>query len=270
MQEIEDNPVSTDVFNTNVSVIQQIPARGNRLLPFPPSSKSAARFSGLLTNRLLVALPGSDFARLLQYLEPVTLVAESDMVKFGESAEFVYFPETAVISQLHLLEDGNTSAAAIIGKEGLIGLSAILDSRPALYWSHVTIGGSAVCASVEVIRKEFARGSFLQKVLLAYAQSRLTQLSQQAVCNGRHLMFDRLCTWLLMVHDRAGNQALPLTHEKIAQHLGARRAGVTSSCHTLRDQNVIRYQRGMITICDRERLETMACECYGVMKQLGA
>jgi CRP-like cAMP-binding protein len=224
-------------------------------------------FNGLLTNKLLAALPGPDFARLLPRLEPVSLISGQDVYKFGEAIDFAYFPETVVISQIYFLEDGSTTGAAIVGREGMTGLSAIFDSRPPTYWTRITIAGSALRVEQEVIKREFARGEAMQKLLLGYTSTRLAQLSQRAVCNGRHNLEGRLCTWLLMIHDRASEQQLPLTHEEIAHHLGARRAGVTSSCNVLRDNGIIHYRRGLIRILDREKLESVACECYRMLRQ---
>lgn len=224
-------------------------------------------FNGLLTNVLLAALPGADFARLLPHLEPVAFLINQDVYKFGEDIDFVYFPETAVISHLYSLADGSTAGAAIIGREGMTGLSTIFDTRPPTYLTQVTIGGSALRADAEVIRQEFLRGGALQQILLRYTNARLAQLSQRAVCNGRHKLDERLCTWLLMIHDRAGDEPLPLTHEEIAHHLGARRAGITNFCNDLRDSGALDYRRGIIRIHDRQKLEAAACECYQTLKQ---
>lgn len=224
-------------------------------------------FNGLLTNKLLVSLPGTDFARLLPHLEPVSLLSGQDVYRFGEGMGFVYFPETAVISHIYFLEDGSTTGAALVGREGMIGLSSIFDSRPPSYWTRVTIGGIALRVDREVIKQEFARGEAMQKLLLGYTSARLAQLSQRAVCNGRHNLEGRLCTWLLMIHDRVSDAHLPLTHEEIAHHLGARRAGVTSSCNFLRDSGIIHYRRGSIRILDRKKLETVACECYRMLRE---
>jgi CRP-like cAMP-binding protein len=224
-------------------------------------------FNGLLTNKLLAALPGADFARLLPYLEPVALLPNQDIYKFGEAINFVYFPETAIVSHLYFLEDGSTTAAAIVGREGIIGLSAIFGSCPPSYWTQVTIGGSAMRAETEVIMREFQRGGALQQLLLTYTSTRLAQLSQRAVCNGRHKLEARLCTWLMMIHDRVSEEPLLLTHEEIAHHLGARRAGITTSCNALREMGAIDYSRGRIHIIDRDKLETAACECYRNLKQ---
>jgi CRP-like cAMP-binding protein len=225
-------------------------------------------FNGLLTNKLLTALPGDDFARLLPHLEPVSLSCGEDIYGAGEGIHQVYFPETAIISHLYFMEDGSMTSASVIGREGLVGLSAIFDSRPPSYWTQVTIAGSALRVETGIIKREFARGDAMQRILLSYTGARLAQLSQKAVCNGRHRLDERLCTWLLMIHDRAGEEQLPLTHEEIAHHLGARRAGVTTSCTALRDIGAISYRRGMIHILDRQRLEAAACECYQALRQI--
>lgn len=240
-------------------------------MPHAQRQSSATRpipFNGMLTNKLLAALPGEDCARLLPYLEPVTLVGGEDLYRFAETIDFAYFPETAVVSHIYFMEDGSATAAAIIGREGMIGLSAILDSRTPSYWTKITVGGNALRISTGTLKQEFQRGGALQQLLLAYTSARLTQLSQRAVCNGRHKIDARLCTWLLMVHDRACEKPLPLTHEEIAHNLGTRRSSITTACNALRDSNIIAYHRGMIRILDRSMLEAMACECYRMLKQI--
>lgn len=224
-------------------------------------------FNGLLGNKLLTALPGADFARLLPYLEPVSLACGEDLYGFGESVDFVYFPESVVLSQIHLLADGSTVEAALIGKEGMTGLSAIFDSPRPTHWTQVTLGGSALRVKTEVIREDFVRGQAMQQLLLSYANERLAQLAQRAVCNGRHSVDQRFSSWLLMVHDRAGDNELPLTHEQIAQHLGTRRAGITIAATSLRDKQIISYKRGHLQITNRQALEDIACECYRTLNQ---
>ncbi|HVF55318.1 MAG TPA: Crp/Fnr family transcriptional regulator [Pyrinomonadaceae bacterium] len=224
-------------------------------------------FNGLLTNKLLTALPGEDFARLLPHLKPVSLSFGERLNGDEVGVSYAYFPETAVISHLYFMEDGSMTSAAVIGREGIVGLSTIFDAGRPSYWTQVTIGGSALVAETEVIKREFARGGEMQSLLLGYTGTRLAQLSQRAVCNGRHRLDERLCTWLLMIHDRAGEEHLPLTHEDIAHHLGARRAGVTTSCNSLRIAGAINYRRGLIDILDRQKLEACACECYRALRQ---
>lgn len=238
-----------------------------RRIPNTFKPERQIQFSGLLTNQLLTNLPGPVFATVLPYLEPISLSAGQEIYSCGAKIESVYFPETAVISQLSYLEDGSATEVAIIGYEGLVGLPAILESRPSTHWTEATIGGTALRASVDVVREEFGRSGSFQKQVLAYTSFYLNQVSQRAVCNSRHRLEERLCTWLLMVHDRARGTQLPLTHELIAEHLGARRAGITSFCTLLREYGAIAYQRGVISIVNRQLLEEIACECYRTLIQ---
>jgi CRP-like cAMP-binding protein len=250
-------------------LLDLIPAAGPRPNEVSANGNGLSRaipFDGLLTNKLLTALSGQDLVGLLSYLEPVTFEAGRNVYELGKEIDFVYFPETAIVSNFHSLEDGTTSEAAIIGNEGMVGVSAILDSRAPSYWTHVTIAGSAVKCSREIIKQEFARSSTMQEVLLKYMNVLLSQLSQRAVCNGSHHLDERLSTWLLMIHDRANGDPLSLTHEEIADHLGTRRAGITGACNSLRASGAIGYSRGQMTIIDRSMLEAAACECYETLR----
>jgi CRP-like cAMP-binding protein len=227
-------------------------------------SEEGVAFGGLLTNKLLRAMPGEEFTRLLPHLQPVFLSPFENIYGLGETARFAYFPEGAVICHLYLLEDGGTAEAAMIGREGMIGLSAVFDTPPPACLTHVVMGGSALRISVEVLRREFARSHTLQRLLLRYSGSRLEHVSWRVVCNSRHAAEARLCSWLLMISDRAGEDQLPLTHEQMARHLGIRRAGVTQVATSLRDRGAIGYSRGVITILDRSLIQAAACECYGI------
>ena len=223
-------------------------------------------FNGLLTNHILSGLPGKDFAHLLQFLEPVSLASGQNVFNAGESIEYVYFPETAVISHMHFLEDGSSASTSVVGNDGVIGLTSLFDLAPPWCWAEVTISGNALRMKPGVLRAEFTRGGSFQSLILRYMRSRLEQVSQRAVCHGRHIMRERLCTWLLLVKDRVAEEPIALTHEKIAQHLGARRAGVSSACNALRDLGIIKYKRGQLRIVDRELLERLACECYRALR----
>jgi len=240
------------------------------MLPVRADHKFPQRipFNGLLTNKLLTALPGDEFAQILPHLEPVSLLTGQDLYEFGASVDFVYFPETAVISHVYFLQDGSATAAAIVGKEGMVGISAILDAPRPVYWDHVTIGGTAVRARSEIVKQQFHNGSTLQKLLLKYMSTCLAHLSQKAICNGRHRLEERFCTWLLMIQDRISEPRLQLTHEQMAQHLGARRAGITDTCNALRESGIITYHRGLVSIVNRLMLEAAACECYNALREL--
>jgi CRP-like cAMP-binding protein len=221
----------------------------------------------LLTNRLLSALPAEDFARLFPALEPVSLVAGEVLYKLDAEMRYAYFPETAVVSHLHILSEGGMTEADMVGREGMTGLSAVFNVPPPAYVSEVALAGGALRARVDVLRQEFARGGAFQQVLVKYAAARIALLARRAVCNGNHRVEERLCTWLLMMHDRAGEAPLALTHERISRHLGTRRAGVTSAATTLRDRGIIDYTRGHISVTDRAALEAAACECYPSVRE---
>jgi CRP-like cAMP-binding protein len=241
----------------------RLPAALNR----PQQIVREFSFNGLLTNQILTALPGEDFARLLPQLEPVSLVAGENLYVFAEDIHFVYFPENVVISQVYILEDGSTTEAAMIGKDGMVGLSAIFGSAPPPYSTQVTLTGGALRISAGTLRQEFARSAAVQRLLLRYASLRLMQLSQRAICSARHTLEKRFCSWLLMVHERSGEDQLALTHEHIAHLLGTRRAGITGVIATLRDKHIIGCSRGHIRVLDLPALEAAACECYRALSE---
>jgi CRP-like cAMP-binding protein len=234
--------------------------------PLRPQIKSIP-FMGLLTNKLLTKLSGEEFARLLPYLEPVSLAAHDYVYGLGNKVDFIYFPETVVISQIHLLEDGNTTEVALVGYEGVTGLSALFGAPATNYWSQVIIAGSALRVRAEFLTEEFSRGQSLQSLLLGYTGERIAQISQRAVCNGRHPLSGRLASWLLMLHDRARENQLKLTHEEIARHLGARRASISVAATALRNNGIIGYNRGNIRVLDRQALMYNACECYRTLNR---
>jgi CRP-like cAMP-binding protein len=215
-----------------------------------------------LTNQILASLPAPEFSRLLPFFEPVALRSGEEVHRTNDSGDFVYFPETVVVSHLYSLHNGGATGAAVIGNDGMIGLSNLFESGPPAYRTVVMIGGEALRVRTEKISAEFARGASLQRLVLSYVRNRLEQVSQRAVCNGRHKLAERLCTWLLMVDDRAENRSLMLTQADIANHLGARRTVITGCCNVLRTRGAISYKRGHIIILDRKRLEAEACECY--------
>ena len=218
-----------------------------------------------LTNNILRNLPAPEFQRLVPYFESVAL-GLGEEIRSHESDDYVYFPESAVVSHLYSLSDGETTGVAVIGHDGIVGLSKLFGSRPPVYCTRVMIDGEGLRVRSEVIKQEFARGESFQRLILSYLGNRLAQVSQRAVCNGRHKLAERLCTWLLMINDRVGDRSLPLTHADIATHLGARRAVISECCHALRERRMIAYKRGNMIIVDRKALEAGACECYQVVK----
>jgi CRP-like cAMP-binding protein len=220
-----------------------------------------------LANKLLSALPAEDFSRLFPHLEPVSLAAGEVLYKLDAEMRHAYFPETAVISRLYILSEGGMTEADMVGREGLTGLSALFGAPTPGYLTEVALAGSALRIRLDALRQEFARGGALHQLLLRHASARIALLSRRAACNGNHRVEERLCAWLLMMHDRAGDTPLALTHERISRHLGTRRAGVTGAATALRDRGVIDYTRGLIRILDRAQLVAAACECYPAIRE---
>lgn len=239
--------------------------RGPSRLGYAPQKMEANSLKGLLANQLLSALPGEEFERLLPVLEPVTLTPREHLSDAAE-ARYVYFPEDAVVSHLVVFEDGMTVETAMTGREGAVGLGAVLAHDAPTHWPRVTLSGGALRLRADLFRQEFASSEPLRRLLLGYAGRHIAQLSQRAACINRHRIENRVAAWLLMLHDRAGTHELPLTQEFIAQRIGARRAGISEIFSTLQAGGLIGHSRGVVRIVDRAGLEAAACECYAVLR----
>lgn len=213
-------------------------------------------------NKILSSLPESALAKLTPNMQLVSFRTGEDIVRAGELVEFLYFPETLVISEICYMKNGSSAAASIIGSEGVLGVTAFANVLRAKYWAIATIGGTVRRIRVRNLEAEYRLNSTLQGLMLSHLSDCLFQLSQKSVCSMLHRLEERLTTWLLMVLDRTTSPILPLTHESIAEHLGVRRAGVTSYFNVLRDLGIVSTKRGQFTILDRTTLETFACECY--------
>lgn len=219
-------------------------------------------------NRILNSLPEDDQSRLIPYLQSVNFAAGDCINQPVTGEKYVYFPLSAVFSQINFLEDGRTAETLMIGSEGLIGVSGVLNPhKSSAIWVQNVIGGSTLRLNSTIFRQEFARGGFLQSIFFEYLNLYVQQISQKTVCNQHHLIEERFCTWLLMIDDRRGNNKLILTHEQIAQFLGVHRPSVTCVAQSLRDRKIIKYSRGNLTILNRKGLENSACECYQIHKR---
>jgi len=238
---------------------------GGAALVGVPETMEVRTLSGLLANKLLSGLPASEFERLLPALEPVTLSGR-DKLDDSREAPHVYFLEDSVVSHLVLMEDGSTVEAAMTGPEGLIGLGAVLGQHTPSHWARVTLPGSALRMRAETCRREFAASDTFRRLLLEHAGRHLSQVAQRAACISRHRVEARLAVWLLLLHDRAGADVLPLTQEFIARRLGTRRAGITEIAGRFQERGLIGYSRGTLRVLDRAGLEAAACECYGVLR----
>jgi len=213
----------------------------------------------------LLSIP-STTKQLLPELKIVPLSVNQVLYEQGDKIDCVYFPLDSVTSALAIMEDGTTIETAMVGREGLVGISTILGSGLSRQWIWVTISGNAVQLDSRILDKLFVQNEAALKALLNCYRSLITQVSQRCVCNTRHTIIERLCCWLLMVHDRVGRNNLSLTQEMIASRVGARRAGITVAAGMLQEMKAIEYRRGQVYIRDRGLLERTVCECYSMVQ----
>jgi CRP-like cAMP-binding protein len=218
-------------------------------------------------NKLIAALPAEDLARLAPHLKRVTLEAEQILHRIDEPIEHIYFPETALVSLLNILSDGTTVEVGVVGREGLVGVSPLLEGERAMTQAIVQIAGEAQRINMRVLKEEFKRGGQLQTLLLRYTRTLMSQIAQTAVCNCLHNVDQRLARWLLVARLRDERDELPLTQEFIAHMLGTRRAGVSEAASLLQDAGLITYVRGHITLLDFKGLEDVSCECYQIVRK---
>jgi CRP-like cAMP-binding protein len=231
-----------------------------------PTSPRAAAASPK-DNRLLAALPDIDYQELLPALEPVPMQLGKAVYESGAPQGYVYFPTTSIVSLLYVLADGATAEIAVTGNEGLVGISLFMGGETTPSRAVVQSAGAGYRLRGALLKKEFERGGALQHLLLRYTQALITQMTQTAVCNRHHAVDQQLCRWLLLSLDRRPGNNLEMTQELIANMLGVRREGVTEAAGKLQAEGLIEYNRGKITVLDRERLEARVCECYEVVKR---
>jgi CRP-like cAMP-binding protein len=218
-------------------------------------------------NHLLDALPESDLVRLLPLLERVPLVLGEVLYESGEQLRHVYFPVNAIVSLLYVMEDGASAEIAIVGNEGIVGISLFMGGETTPSRAIVQSAGHAYRLQGQLLKDEFFRAGPMQHLLLRYTQALLTQMSQTAVCNRHHSLDQQLCRWLLLSLDRLQSNELTMTQELIANMLGVRREGVTEAAGNLQNAGLIKYSRGKIQVLDRPGLEARVCECYAVVKK---
>ena len=211
--------------------------------------------------RELLSIPDITY-KLLSELTVVPLTVNDVLYEQGDHIEFVYFPLDSVISGIAITTDGTAMETSMVGRDGLAGISALLNTDICRQWIWVTIGGSAIKVETKLIGKLLIHHETALKSFLRYYRSLITQVAQRCVCNTRHTIMERLCCWLLMIDDRVGPGNLKLTQEMIASRIGVRRAGITVAAGSLQEMNAIDYRRGQLNIRSRKILEQMVCECY--------
>lgn len=184
----------------------------------------------------------------------------------GGRLEHVYFPTSSIVSLLYVLEDGASAEIAVVGNEGVLGISLFMGGETTPSRAVVQSAGHGYRLQAKYIQKEFSRAGPVLRLLLRYTQALITQMTQTAVCNRHHSVQQQLCRWLLLSIDRLPSDELTMTQELIANMLGVRREGVTEAAGNLQAAGLIRYSRGHITVLDRPGLEKAVCECYAVVK----
>jgi CRP-like cAMP-binding protein len=217
-------------------------------------------------NHLLDALPAQDYARLADHLELVSLNLGDVLYEPGMQLRYVYFPTTAIVSLLYVMEDGASAEIAIVGNEGILGISLFMGGETTPSRAVVQSAGYGYRLRAQSLKDEFARSGPFLRLLLRYTQALITQMAQTAVCNRHHSVDQQLCRWLLLSLDRLSSSELSMTQELIANMLGVRREGVTEAAGKLQQAGLIHYRRGKIIVLDRPRLEERCCECYQVVK----
>ena len=217
-------------------------------------------------NHLLAALPTAEFDRLSPHLELVPMPLGEALYESGGHLQHVYFPTTSIVSLLYVFEDGASAEIAVVGNEGLLGISLFMGGETTPSRAVVQSAGYGYRLKAQPLKQEFNRAGPVLHLLLRYTQALITQMAQTAVCNRHHSVEQQLCRWLLLSLDRLSSDSLTMTQELIANMLGVRREGVTEAAGKLQRAGLIRYRRGHIEVLDRPGLEQAVCECYAVVR----
>ena len=218
-------------------------------------------------NRLLAALPDEEWGRWQSHLELVNMPLGKVLYESGGKQGHVYFPTTAIVSLLYVMENGASAEIAVVGHDGVVGVSLFMGGESTTSRAVVQSAGHGYRLKSALMLQEFNRGGPVLHLLLRYTQALITQMAQTAVCNRHHSLDQQLCRWLLLSLDRLHSTELVMTQELIANMLGVRREGVTEAAGNLQRDGLISYRRGRIAVLDRAGLEQRTCECYAVVKR---
>ncbi len=218
-------------------------------------------------NQLLAALPVPEWQRWQPQLERVEMPLGQVLYEAGTTLSHVYFPTTAIVSLLYVMENGASAEIAVVGNEGIVGISLFMGGDSTSSRAVVQSAGLGLRLKAQIMKDDFNRAGPVLHLLLRYTQALITQMAQTAVCNRHHSLDQQLCRWLLLSLDRLQGNELVMTQELIANMLGVRREGVTEGALKLQQAGLIRYARGHISVLDRDGLENRSCECYAVVKK---
>ena len=217
-------------------------------------------------NALLNSLPEATKKSLFSQLKIIKLPLGKVIYEAGQDLENVYFPIDSIVSLLNVLEDGASAEISVVGNEGLVGIAVFMGGESTINRAVVQSAGQAYKLSASVLFDEFNDNQSVRELLLRYTQALMAQMAQTAICNRHHSIDQQLCRWLLLSLDRLASNNLTMTQELIANMLGVRREGVTEAAGKLQTLGIINYKRGQITVTNRQKLETLCCECYAVVK----
>jgi CRP-like cAMP-binding protein len=218
------------------------------------------------SNYLLAALPAADFGRLAQHLELVPMLLGESLCETGDHILHAYFPTTAIVSLLYLMESGESTEMAGVGNEGIVGISLFMGGDTTTSSAVVRTAGFGYRVPSAVLKAEFHRGGPMRGLLLRYTSALMAQMSQTAACNRHHSIEQQLCRWLLWTLDRSPSNALIMTHELVANSIGVRRETIAGAAGKLQRDGLISYRRGHMAVSERTGLEAGACECYAAVR----
>lgn len=261
----------TPVVNSNAIAALKVKAVRERLQPGLRAA-TPIRLAGLYghnprQNHILAALSTADYDKLLPQLEFVSMPFGLTICEADTQMAYVYFPTSSIVSLLYETRDGASAETAVIGNEGIVGVTSFMGGGASLNRTVVKSAGYGFRMKATRLKEEFSRGGALQHLLLRYTQALITQMSQTAVCNRHHSVVQQLCRWLLLSLDRLPSNEMSMTQGLIANMLGVRRESVAEAAGKLQDEGLIHYSRGHITVINRPGLEARVCECYGTVKK---
>jgi len=233
----------------------------------PSEMQSMAPNQEPILNQLIAALPLAEKQRWLPQLEWVEMPLGQVLYESGSTLTHVYFPTSSIVSLLYVMENGSSAEIAVVGNEGIVGISLFMGGSSTPSRAVVQSAGQGYRLEAQAMKDEFNRAGPVLHLLLRYTQALITQMAQTAVCNRHHSLDQQLCRWLLLSLDRLASNQLVMTQELIANMLGVRREGVTEAALKLQKAELISYSRGRITVLDRAGLEQRTCECYAVVKK---
>ena len=260
-------PMYATVHSVAAAQPKPIIAKGGIVSPQASQSTTETRSPDRSANLLLAALPDAEWQRWQPELQVVDMPLGQVLYESGTTLSHVYFPTTSIVSLLYVMENGSSAEIAVVGSEGIVGISLFMGGGSTPSRAVVQSAGGGLRLGAKVLKNEFDQNGTVLHLLLRYTQALITQMAQTAVCNRHHSLDQQLCRWLLLSLDRLQGYELVMTQELIANMLGVRREGVTEAALSLQRDGLIRYTRGRISVLDRAGLEKRTCECYAVVKK---